>query len=69
MKDNDSIWVCPDCGSENVLEPTWVYSNGEVMGMFGDRVECVDFDLCNDCNAQMQIISKTEYIEKENNNA
>ena len=65
----DNIWVCSECGSENVLEPTWVFTNEGDMGIFGDRVEGVDFDLCNDCKAQMTIIPKEEYIEKEKNNA
>ena len=68
------IYVCPDCGSENVVEPVWAFTNVEVYdddderGIF-DRVEGIDFDLCIDCQAQMRIILKTEYLEKEHNNA
>ena len=54
----EPIYVCPDCGSENVLEPTWVYANELYIG---HRIEGVDFDLCEDCHAQMSIITKEEY--------
>ena len=54
-------YVCPDCGSSNVLQPTWVYANKENNNIIvGDRVEGVDFDLCEDCDAQ-------EFIIEENN--
>ena len=65
----DNIWVCSECGSENVLEPTWVFTNEGDMGIFGDRVEGLDYELCNDCKSQKTIIPKEEYIEKEKNNA
>ena len=61
----DNIWVCSECGSENVLEPTWVFKYKPIVAVNLDRVEGVDFDLCNDCKAQMTIIPKKEYIEKE----
>jgi len=54
-KYKQEIYVCSECGSDDVLEPTWVYTNGKIIG---DRVESVDFDLCETCDAQMSIIPK-----------
>ena len=54
-------YVCSECGSGNVLEPTWVYANQQIIG---SRVEGVDFDLCEDCNAQMGIITIDEFKER-----
>jgi hypothetical protein len=66
MTDNykQEIYVCPECGSEDVLEPTWVYANGKIIG---DRVESFDFDLCEACGAQMSIIPKRILREGETN--
>ena len=61
--DDIKIYVCPDCGSENVLEPTWVYANGNPQ-VIGHIIEGVGFDLCEDCHAQMNIIPKEEYVGK-----
>ena len=61
-KYEEPIYVCPECGSEDVMEPTWVYANKEdFMTITGDRVADVDFDLCGNCDAQMEIITQEQY--------
>ena len=65
-KYDEPIYVCEECGSSNVREPAWVYANRvDSLPIVGDRIDGVDFDLCDDCDAQMEIISKEEYEKRE----
>tara|TARA_R110000824_G_scaffold245098_1_gene434121 strand:+ start:118 stop:342 length:225 start_codon:yes stop_codon:yes gene_type:complete len=54
-------YVCSECGSGNVMEPSWVYANSDTIG---GRVDSVPFDLCDDCDKEMIIITRDEWNEK-----
>ena len=44
------------------MEPSWVYANSDTIG---GRVDSVPFDLCDDCDKEMIIITRDEWNEKQ----
>lgn len=56
------IWVCEDCGSDDVEEKVWMNSNTEVI-----TGSCKDDEnnYCNDCQAHVRLIPEDEFIEDE----
>ena len=54
-------YVCSKCGSGDVMEPSWVYANSDTIG---GRVDSVAFDLCMNCDSQMNIITRDEWNER-----
>mgnify|MGYP003140017021 FL=1 len=51
-------WVCPNCGSDKVLEPYWVYINDDPIEI-GDRIE--DSNMCESCDSIMEVVTLEEY--------
>lgn len=57
------IWVCEDCGSDDVEEKMWVNSNTqEVTGHCSDDDEEA---YCNNCQSHTGLIPEDEFIEDE----
>ena len=78
-KYKQEIYVCSECGSEDVLVPTpcichssflpsWVNINSETIKYPFFRVEGIDLDVCEDCSNLMNIIPKETYLEKGKHN-
>ena len=62
MGNCNDIYVCPDCGSENVWEPAWIDPNPNEDGKIGDRIEGLN-NLCKDCGGEISdIILKEDFV-------
>tara|TARA_R110000772_G_scaffold62137_5_gene139682 strand:- start:14536 stop:14763 length:228 start_codon:yes stop_codon:yes gene_type:complete len=56
------IWVCQDCGSEDVEEKMWVNANTQdITGSCNDD----ENSYCNDCQEHVGLIPEDEFIENE----
>ena len=55
----NDIYVCPDCGGENVSEPVWKDTN---TGNIADNIDWIK-DICYDCGGEISgIILKEDFV-------
>jgi|2_EtaG_2_1085320.scaffolds.fasta_scaffold212986_2 hypothetical protein len=60
---SNEIFVCPDCGSEDVLQTSWVYPYsvqkymGQFWGILADRPDGAK-DFCRDCGEIESIVAE-----------
>ena len=69
MSKDDNIYVCENCGNEDIIEKIWVSVNDvivkdkKVYYAFADDAE--DSLWCDDCSEETYFCTKTKYKEQD----
>ena len=58
----DIIFVCSECGSENIMERDWVNPNTGI-GL-GEAANEIEDRWCNDCDRHVDFETQSEYLNK-----